>query len=463
MKIIFTVFFLCLSISVLALDSRVKPGATFYVDFPSLGKTWAKKDARMGVYIPEDYSEDKSYPIFVWFGGGEGSDSPNPPKKIVGKKGFICVGVPYNSPEDKGKGDWGNTPWSYYTTMLDELARIVPNINPENRICGGFSSGGAAITSLIGRSEGFREYFYAFLPGGAGWPMGGLDKIKGRPMYAFMGKKDSRFGGYVRLEKEASAAGVDVTFLAFEGGHSMPSKHFGEMTAWIREKVILRQLPSLKVSLKKSVQSKKYGIAYKQAKKILEIVSNESPEGKEAEDVIAKVLPYGKSLAEKMNSDKVKLDTIKSFVHQWQGCEFVKVLEDKCNSIANQQLQKIISSRNVQTVYLKRFITYWDGFAAGDKAMEKLDSMAQEAMAKILESRNNNSGKFKALARLIKDWTPSNVVELAKTEQEKLAAEELKLIKELQERRQKSKLKSFAKDFSGTKAASEALSILDKK
>ena len=95
--------------------------------------------------------------------------------------------------------------------------------------------------------------------------------------------------------------------------------------------------------------------------------------------------------------------------------------------------------------------------------MEKLDSMAQEAMAKILESRNNNSGKFKALARLIKDWTPSNVVELAKTEQEKLAAEELKLIKELQERRQKSKLKSFAKDFSGTKAASEALSILDKK
>lgn len=464
MQVFISILFLLISTSVFALDSRVKPGATFYVEFPSFGKTWANKDARMGVYIPEDYTEEKSYPLYVWFGGGEGSDSPHPPKSIVGNKGFICVGLPYNSPNDKGKGDWGNTPWdTYYLTMLNELDRIVPNINPENRLCGGFSSGGAAILSLIGRSEGFRDYFHAFMPGGAGWPMGGLDKLKGRPMYAFMGKEDSRFKSYVKLEKAASSEGIDITFLQFEGGHSMPSKHYGEMLAWINEKVILRKLPALKESLNQNLQRKKYGFAYKDAQKILSIVPNSTPEGKEAEEVISKVLPFGKSEAEKLEQSNVKLDTIKAFVQQWNGCDFTKNLEEKCNSVANQQLAKILGARMVQTVYLKRFIAYWDGFEVQDKALAKLDEMAQSALDKILESRNNNLGKFKALERLRKEWEPSTLVGKAREEQEKLAAEELKEIKVLPEKRQSSKLKRFVKDFENTKSAAEAEGILNKK
>ena len=42
-----------------------------------------------------------------------------------------------------------------------------------------------------------------FIPGGAGWPMGGLETIKGRPMLALMGEKDKRLPNFKALEREA--------------------------------------------------------------------------------------------------------------------------------------------------------------------------------------------------------------------------------------------------------------------
>jgi len=35
----------------------------------------------MGVYIPKDYTPEKDFPLLVFYGGGKGSDSPNPAKK----------------------------------------------------------------------------------------------------------------------------------------------------------------------------------------------------------------------------------------------------------------------------------------------------------------------------------------------------------------------------------------------
>ena len=57
-------------------NNLLRPGKTVHISFPKLGKTWSNKDSRMGVYLPEDYSQDKRYPLFVWYGGGYGSDSP---------------------------------------------------------------------------------------------------------------------------------------------------------------------------------------------------------------------------------------------------------------------------------------------------------------------------------------------------------------------------------------------------
>lgn len=223
----------------------LEPGTTFYLDFPRLGPTWRDVPTRAGVYLPTDYTTEKQLPLFVWFGGGAGTDNPKKPVAITEGTGFICVALPYRTEDDGKPGGW-QTPWSYYETILDRLEAVVPNIDPTRRVCGGFSSGGAAVTYQIGNSDGaFQKYFYAFIPGGAGWPMGGLETIKGRPMLALMGEKDKRLPNFEVLEKEALAAGIDFKLRVFEGyGHGMPAEFHDEIRQWMVDNVVLRQVRS---------------------------------------------------------------------------------------------------------------------------------------------------------------------------------------------------------------------------
>ncbi|MGJ8695311.1 MAG: hypothetical protein ACSHYF_03275 [Verrucomicrobiaceae bacterium] len=211
------------------------PGKTAFLEFPDLGKTWRDQPTRSGLYLPTDYTTDKKFPLFVWFGGGAGSDSPAKAIQITEGKGFICLALPYR--HDKGqKGGW-QTPWSYYETILDRVEKTIPNIDPKHRICAGFSSGGAAILHQIGHSDGaFQAYFHAFMPGGAGWPMGGLDTLKGRPMLAFMGDGDKRLPNFKVLEEEATAAGINFTLLLFKDTkHALPADQFPKLRAWMTQ------------------------------------------------------------------------------------------------------------------------------------------------------------------------------------------------------------------------------------
>jgi predicted esterase len=254
-----------------AADPRVRPGAEFVVEFPELGGAEHGGTLRMGVYIPRDYDPGKSFPLMAWLGGGAGSHAPRPARRFAGDTGWVCVGLSYRK-RNGAPGGW-ETSWDIYKIMLDALEEAVPNIEPRARVVGGFSSGGAAITHAIGQ-EGrwFCDYFYAFMPGGAGWPMGGLDKIKGRPMLMFMGDKDSRFSGYVRLDKAAKAAGVDAKFLVFKGvGHTIPDSYVPEMRQWMKRRVLMRDLDGHVATMRRGLAAKKAGPAARSAKAVLSI------------------------------------------------------------------------------------------------------------------------------------------------------------------------------------------------
>ncbi|MDZ8118744.1 hypothetical protein [Pontiella agarivorans] len=226
---------------ILNTETRIQPGTLYYIDFPELGLTWHNKPARAGIYFPTDYTTDKHYPLFVWFGGGAGSDYPGRAMDITEGKEYICVALPYCSEENGRNGGW-QTPWSYYETMLEQLETLVPNVDPRKRVCGGYSSGGAAIMYQLGNSAGaFQNYFHAFMPGGAGWPMGGLDRIKGRPMLVFVGEKDKRRPNLEKINEEASAAGVDITFLVLEDtAHKFPPACYPRLRQWLYENVTAR-------------------------------------------------------------------------------------------------------------------------------------------------------------------------------------------------------------------------------
>ncbi|MEM9646642.1 MAG: redoxin family protein, partial [Planctomycetota bacterium] len=161
--------------------AKPTPGKVHYIDFPSLGKTWKGVPARAGLYLPKNYDSKKKFPLLVAFGGGAGTDNPGRAVKLSGGNDFICLGVPYRHEDGDLSGGW-QTDWDYYVTILDKVEDLVPNIDHQRRACTGFSSGGAAILHQIGHSKGrFQNYFHAFVPCGAGWPMGGLETMKGVP------------------------------------------------------------------------------------------------------------------------------------------------------------------------------------------------------------------------------------------------------------------------------------------
>lgn len=52
-----------------AVDSRVKPGATFEVELP---QTRSGKVSSIRVKIPSGYTREKLFPLIAWMGGGDG-------------------------------------------------------------------------------------------------------------------------------------------------------------------------------------------------------------------------------------------------------------------------------------------------------------------------------------------------------------------------------------------------------
>ena len=460
---------LVMTMQVFAGDKEIKlsPGRTIYIDFPELGKTWSNKNTRMGIYLPEDYNLEASYPLFVWFGGGYGSDSPKNAMSIVGKKGFVCVGLPYHHDDKDGSlstGGWAHTPWSYFQTMLDDLERRVPNINPEQRFCSGFSSGGAAIVSLIGRTNGaFQDYFYAFMPGGAVGQIKGFDTINGRPMYGYIGKKDSRLGGYKRVETAAKAAGVDVTMLFYDAGHTMPKKHFGEMRQWIIDKVVMRGIADLMMQMNKSVKAKKYGAAYQAAKKICTNAPHHAKEYKAAKEIMAEMKPHGEKLALVLQQGRLDYNKMKAYALTWSGCEFAELIEAKCTELAQGQLTKILGQKVVSATYLEKFLKLWEGFEVTKQAHVKYDELAQEKLTKILKSKSSNSSKISYLKKFITKWQRSSIAQKASTEIDEIAKLELDKIREISRASsRKSKLKIFIRTYAGSKQVSEAEQLLEK-
>jgi hypothetical protein len=449
-----------------ASDERVKPGTTFHVDFAQLGTTWENQPSRMGIHIPKDYTLDRTFPLLVWYGGGPGSDSPGPAQEIAGASGFVCVGVPYLMDDKTHKGGWSSTPWSYYKTMFDELEKIVPNINPDQRICGGFSSGGAAIMRLIGEPTGaFNKYFYAFMPGGAGWPMGGLASLKGRPMFAFIGNKDSapKLGGYQSIEKEGKAAGVDLKYLEFEGGHEMPTAHYPEMREWMMQKVVLRDLPKLQAAMKTDLNAKRYGKAFRSAREISLITTAKMPAHLEALETIARSKPFGAAEGKKLLAGNALLAEQQQFVRDWKGCDFTTPVEDQCNAIAEEQLKKILSTVPVSTAFLKKYISMWDGFKINRQAKEAYNKLADDALTKIRDTPGGTT-KCQNLQSFIAQWNPAPAAGEAKQLLEDLAKQELETIKAIKAKAtMRAKLGDFVRSYAGTTTELEARQILDQR
>ncbi|GBL24112.1 hypothetical protein EMGBS6_08970 [Opitutia bacterium] len=142
-------------------------------------------------------------------------------------------------------GDYGKV-WSYHRFMLDEIAKVIPNIDKAHSIIAGFSNGGHAIDGMLRLSSGpkLTDYFgiFVFADGGgtAYSSKGNLPDLQGKFAYAcWGGEKGSNKPNTSQLPKALKAKGATVVGSEMAGvGHAFAPSEYPKVAEWL-EKVAL--------------------------------------------------------------------------------------------------------------------------------------------------------------------------------------------------------------------------------
>jgi predicted esterase len=248
----------------------LKPGIRIILKFPELPKTLFamkfEKDMtpQVCIALPENYTDDRKFPLFVFMWGGDGGDCTGPGKgqSIMSNRGCIFV----NLPLFKKKWD-SNGPFKgllidikedvevicgAYSAMLKKVYETIPNIDTENNIIGGMSNGAHTIVALfehgdkyltglfknlilaeggyylISTYENYKDknilYMYGDYVGVEGWV-----GMQGREEFPAVIKKFS--------EAAASHSLKTTAFVMPNTGHEVPPKFDPDIRKWVNRQL----------------------------------------------------------------------------------------------------------------------------------------------------------------------------------------------------------------------------------
>ena len=230
------------------LKAQVAAGASLKFDFPELTVDRHGALAACNVTLPANYEAAKKYPLVAWLAGGEGGNTPS--KAFLPEGDFILIGLPYpkgaNNPAQANMvGDFAKI-WTYHRFMLDEVAKVVPNIDKSRSIIAGFSNGGHSIDGMLRLSSGpkLTDYFgiFVFADGGGTTytSKGALPDLKGKFAYVCWGsEKGSNKPATSQLPKAFKAKGATVIGSEMAGvGHAFADSEHPKVAEWL-EKVAL--------------------------------------------------------------------------------------------------------------------------------------------------------------------------------------------------------------------------------
>ncbi len=262
------------------LDPRVKPGNRFKIEFDEFPTTLANLKSSLTIYIPTDYTSEKKFPLFLWLSQAKGHQRDRSP--LVEGKGCVVITFPLYrktgpvaedvSAETVSRiclsEDDAELIWPIYKKMLAKVESIVPNIDPDNRLAGGFSNGAHCISILLNRTnQEFQDYFnsYFLVEGGLPYVLREKKKYPGKRymllMYGEMSQKRSMPG----LAQQSVKCGIDVEEIEMPGvGHDFPDKYMPRVTDWIYRKVLFGYFPDKLAPIKKLVKRRKYTDALNQ-------------------------------------------------------------------------------------------------------------------------------------------------------------------------------------------------------
>ncbi|HEY1785563.1 MAG TPA: hypothetical protein VGG30_08445 [Pirellulales bacterium] len=219
--------------------------------------------------LPENYSAEMTFPLFVYLSGGNGGrgDAASAARGIVGPRDFIAVNLPlFHVNPRSGIGGLAVAGLSVdisavvggedasiiapaYRAMLEKLFAAVPNAARRGNAIAGFSNGGHTIGSLIAaKDEYFLTHFDAFalVEGGVTLALEPAaftePRLRGSRFIGLMGdapKDDPKravAGVLLRgMARGAADAHVEFKSIVMTGhGHEQPPEYLQMIGAWVR-------------------------------------------------------------------------------------------------------------------------------------------------------------------------------------------------------------------------------------
>jgi dienelactone hydrolase len=449
-----------------AADPRVRPGATITLEFPEFGPMFHDRNltGRVEVYVPADWEPGRKFPLVCWLGGGRGTHRAGILKGITAGRGYVCVALPYRPADESSKVGWveqdagWGTSWRHYASILAEVERVVGNVDPERRAVMGFSSGGAAVGSLIKETKEFTDYFWAFgVAGYAVWNRSANhERLEGRPVLMYGGSGDPRMGKWREDKEWYDSRGVDAEVFVYKGhGHVPPPREYRpKIRDWLDRKVARRGLPEAEARMKAAMKAGRWTTALRSAQGILAVATEAMPERAAARAALETISAEGERAIERLLAGSPKADELREFAASWAPCPCAETAREAADPLAEKELDRILAMTGFgRTSKLRAFASDWEGYPVRERALAAYEDEAAEALA-ALERGFVTARKLKVF---VDKWTPAPSAARALEELEGLAAKELdKIMATRSASSRRSRLKSFVRDYGGTRSASRA-------
>ena len=244
----------------------LKPGTRMILKFPELPQTLyamqSGQEATTQAYLalPENYSPERKFPLFVFLYGGHGGPGAGPGRgqQIMENKDCIFVNLPLFKkkfdPDGPFKGllitteQDGETICQAYAVMLKRIYATIPNIDTAHNIIGGMSNGAHSIVAMFERGDAYLmgTFQNLILVEGGCYSIKTFDSYRGKGILYLYGDyvgQDDWLGKKMRedlpkaVKKFTDAATtnqLNVTGLVMKDtGHDMPTKFNTDVKSWV--------------------------------------------------------------------------------------------------------------------------------------------------------------------------------------------------------------------------------------
>lgn len=244
----------------------LKPGMRMILKFPELPQTlYAMHSGQAAVTqaylaLPENYSPERKFPLFVFLYGGHGGPGAGPGRgqQIMENKDCIFVNLPLFKKKIDPSGPFkgllitteqdGETICRAYSTMLKKVYAHIPNIDTAHNIIGGMSNGAHSIVAMFEQGDAYlmSTFQNLVLIEGGWYSIKTFDRYKGKGILYlrgdyvgqndWLGKKmrEDLPKAVKKLEDVIAAHQLNATGLVMKDtGHDMPAKFNADVKAWV--------------------------------------------------------------------------------------------------------------------------------------------------------------------------------------------------------------------------------------